>query len=238
MRWALVPVAVVGCWAAIDLLGPRSHDLRDFRPDAVARLDTAMWRSYYDHERLRLFAQLAELLRGQFGLPRLRSYVVAFHGARAAVVFQRGHARADYEQALPDLRRFYSAIARVAAQRFDVERAARLELEWWIVHRERERHAPDDLPRALAELQAELYGVPAERLMEHGRERALAMVLRDGAAERQLEPDWKEIEKRLQHSWRWLWDEVHAGSVQSIFRAVPYPVRELTDTPGFRAIGN
>ena len=128
--------------------------------------------------------------------------MVALHGARAAVVFQKGHARVDYEQALPDLRRFYGAIARVALQKFDVERAARLELEWWIVHRERATHAPDDLPRALAELQAELYGVPAERLMEHGRERAVAMILRDQAAERRREPEWREIEERLRKSWR------------------------------------
>src|SRR4029450_7188691 len=44
---------------------------------------------------------------------------------------------------------------------------AALELEWWIVHREVEDHPPGDLEHALAELAAELYQVPAERLRAH-----------------------------------------------------------------------
>jgi len=44
---------------------------------------------------------------------------------------------------------------------------SQLELEWWIIHRERERHEPGDLARALAELQAEVYQLPVERLLEH-----------------------------------------------------------------------
>ena len=44
---------------------------------------------------------------------------------------------------------------------------------------ERAQHPPGDLERALAELQAEIYRVPVERLMEHGRLRAEAMTIRD-----------------------------------------------------------
>jgi hypothetical protein len=40
---------------------------------------------------------------------------------------------------------------------------ARLELEWWIVHREVDDHPPGDLEAALAALAAELYhGAPGE----------------------------------------------------------------------------
>jgi hypothetical protein len=35
-----------------------------------------MWKSYYAHERLALFGELATLLRHQYGLPVLRSHVV------------------------------------------------------------------------------------------------------------------------------------------------------------------
>ncbi|MGZ5584635.1 MAG: hypothetical protein ACXWF2_16155, partial [Usitatibacter sp.] len=84
------------------------------------------------HQRLPLFGQLATLLRRQYGLPILRSYVVAYHAARGAVVFQRGHAHADYELALPDIAAFYTGIRRVSSEHFDVQQAARRELDWWI----------------------------------------------------------------------------------------------------------
>src|SRR5262245_32561206 len=111
-----------------------------------------MWRSYYAKQRLKLFNELALLLRQQYDLPLVRSYVVAYHAAKAAFVFKDGAGRADYERALPDLLAYYGAIRKVSQTPFDVDRAARMELEWWIVHRERKKHAAGDLARALAEL--------------------------------------------------------------------------------------
>ncbi len=153
---------------------------------------------------MRLFAQLGELLRTQYRMPFWRSQAVAYRAARAAFVFKDGRGRADYERALPDLVRFYQSIRDVADTDFDVERAARLELEWWIVHRERKRHAPGDLDRALADLAAELYRVPAASLAEHARLRAAAMEVRDTKAEQGgvTEEDWRRIDELLRQSWR------------------------------------
>jgi hypothetical protein len=191
-------------WAAIDLYAPRTAHLRDFDPDEVARLDTAMWRSYYAKQRVRLFNQLAETLRTQYHMPLIRSNRVAYHAAKAAFVFKDGKQRSDYERALPDLIEFFSAIREVSDIPFDVHRAAQLELEWWIVHRERAHHQQGDLARALAELQAELYHVPVEKLLEHGRLRAEAMEIRDSKAESGgvTEADWAKIDELLRGSWR------------------------------------
>ena len=171
-----------------------------------------MWKSYYAHEQLRLFGELATLLRRQYDLPTLRSYLVAYHAARGASVFQRGQTHADYEKALPEVVKFYEGIRRVSSEPFDVERAARLELDWWIVHRERASHPPDDLDRKLAELQAELYHLPSERVMEHARLRAEAMLIRDRAAGNggPTGEQWAEIDRLLRSSWRSLWEVVHA----------------------------
>ncbi len=94
---------------------------------------------------------------------------------------------------------------------FDVDRAARLDLEWWIIHRERERHEPGDLPRALAELQGELYQMPAERFAEHANLRAEAMTIRDTQADAGgvTEADWAKIDQLLHASWRSLFEEVN-----------------------------
>jgi hypothetical protein len=119
-------------------------------------------------------------------------------------VFKKGKQRPDYEKALPDLIEFYLALREVSDLPFDVDRAARLELEWWIIHRQRAQHAAGDLARALAELQAELYHVPVEKLMEHGRLRGEAMTIRDDKAEAGgvTEEDWAKIAELLRASWR------------------------------------
>ena len=200
----LAVLVLFGAWLVYDMYAPRRTSLRRFDPDEVARLETAMWRSYYSRQRALLFRQLAELLRTQYRLPLWRSNAVAFRAAKAAFVFKDGRARADYERALPDLVSFYRSIREVSDTDFDVERAARLELEWWIVHRERKSHAPGDLARALADLQAEIYRAPPECFAEHARLRADAMEIRDTKAEvgGVTEDDWRRIDDLLHASWR------------------------------------
>jgi hypothetical protein len=210
IRALLLIVVAAIAYTAFDLLGPRSSRMRGFDPDEVARLETAMWRSYYDKQQLRLYNQMTELLRSQYNLPFIRSNTVAYQAARAAFVFKDGHNRQEYERALPYLVSFYTAIRKVSDIPFDVERASRLELEWWIVHRERDKHPPGDLAVALAALSSELYQMPEEVFAEHARLRAEAMTIRDKKAEAggMTEADWAKIDELLHLSW------------QSLFKAV------------------
>jgi len=208
----LAAVAAGGAgWAAAELARPRRADIRVFDPDEVARLETAMWRSYYDRRRLPLFTQLVSLLQGQFHLQPLRAVAMAGLAARAAAVFQVGSSHDDYRRALPYLERYYAGIRTVSEVPFDPRQAAALELEWWIVHREVEDHPPGDLENALAELAAELYQVPAERLWTHATRRAEAMTIRDRTSRREvgvLDDDWDRIEAVLWVAWKALADEV------------------------------
>lgn len=196
-------ILVAAGYIAYDLYSPRQTKMRQFDANDVARLETAMWRSYYSRQRVKLFNEASELLRTQYRLPFFRSNTVAFRAAKAAFVFKDGHNRAEYERALPDLIKFYAWIREVSDTPFDIDRAAKLELEWWIIHRERAQHAPGDLDRALAELQAEIFQIPADRLMEHARLRAEAMKIRDekAAAGGVTEEDWRKIEELLRASW-------------------------------------
>lgn len=200
---ALVLVLLIG-GVVFDLYYPRATHLREFDANEVARLETAMWRSYYEKQRVLLFNQLAELLRTQYHMPLVRSNQVAYYAANAAFVFKQGKQRSDYNKALPDLVKFYAEIRKLSDIPFDVDRVARLELEWWIIHRQRAEHPPGDLARALAELQAEIYRVPVDRVMEHGRLRAEAMMIRDTKAEAGgvTEADWNRINELLRQSWQ------------------------------------
>jgi hypothetical protein len=207
----LVLVVLLSAWIAFDLTRTPQTSIRRFDPDEVARLETAMWRSYYSRQRLRLFFELGELLRSQFHFPFWQSQRVAYHAARAAFVFKDGHSRADYERALPDLVVYYEAIRRTSDVPFEPQRAAGLELEWWIIHRQRAEHKEGDLANALAATAAEVYQVPPLRLAEHARLRAEAMTIRDStaAAGGVTAADWAHIDQLLHDSWRSLHQAVN-----------------------------
>lgn len=199
----IVGVLLAG-WIAFDIYTPHKVDIRNFDAEEVARLDTAMWRSYYSRERLQMYAELTELLQTQYKLRFWRRQLVAYYAAHSAFVFKDGKSRADYEKALPDLEKFYGEIHDISTTDFDVRRAAELELEWWIVHRDRKQYKEGDLARALAETAAEIYRLPTENFMEHGRLRAEAMDIRDTKAESGgvTEEDWQRIDELLHNSWR------------------------------------
>ncbi|MBX7172598.1 MAG: hypothetical protein K1X72_16640 [Pyrinomonadaceae bacterium] len=194
---------LLGIWIAFDLYRPHKIDIREFDADEIARLDTEMWRSYYAKERLKMFSQLTEVLEKQYKLPFWRRQLMAFYAAKAAFVFKDGKERTDYEKALPDLRKFYGEIHDISTTNFDVEKAAKLELEWWIVHRERKKYQEGDLAKALAENAAAIYNIPSEKFLEYGKYRADAMKIRDDNAETGgvTEEDWQKIDELLHKSW-------------------------------------
>jgi hypothetical protein len=207
----IVVVAALGIalWLGLDAAVHRRHSLRDFDPHAVARLETSTWRSYYDHRPIQLFIELTELLRTQYRLSIVDTLRAAFAAAAAAERFQPGHTQAEYARALPDLERFYALVRAGSDTTFDPATAARLELAWWIAHREcAQRPQPQPghdaaLEDALAALQAHIYNVPAARLADHARARSDAMLVRDaGAAAGGVSAaDWDRIEGLLDRSW-------------------------------------
>jgi hypothetical protein len=202
-RVTLVVLAVLVLYTAVDLFWPFHRNLRQFDPKSTAKLEAKMWRSYYANESTELFLQVAELLRAQFGFPLLRSYRAAYFAARAALIFKDGRNRNDYVQALPALQSYFGAIKRIGTIGFNVQRVARAELEWWIVHRERDRNPPGALQRTCAEVAAAMYQVSPDSTMEYGRLRAAAMIIRDArsAAGTVSEKDWMLIESLLQGSY-------------------------------------
>lgn len=207
----LVIGVLLGVWIAFDLYRLHKVDIREFDSDEIARLDTEMWRSYYAKERLKMFSQLTEVLEKQYKLPFWRRQLMAYYAAKSAFVFKDGKSREDYEKALPDLRKFYCEIRDISTTDFDVERAAKTELEWWIVHRDRKIYPADALPNALAEAASAIYNVPKEKFLEYGKFRAEAMKIRDDQAEQGgvTEEDWQKIDELLHNSWRSLHKNVN-----------------------------
>ena len=129
---ALVFTLVLGAYAA----WPRQADLRGFEPADIARLETAMWRDYYEKRYPALFYHLYELSRTQFGFSPLDSFRIASAAAQAAKAFQPTRSREAADAALPPLVSYYRLLASATSGGFDVAEAARLELDWWQARRE------------------------------------------------------------------------------------------------------
>lgn len=202
-RWWLIPIVLLAAWIVTDFAIAGSASLTRFNGHEVGRLETDMWRSYYEHRPVSLFGELVQVLRQQYHVPFWRACLGAYHAARAAVVFQRGCNRSEYELALPNLVSYYSLIRRASDVPFPVEKTARLDLEWWIIHRQRAQHPAGDLERSLARLQAEIYQRPENLFEQHAKARAEAMLLRDTRSESGgvSEKDWNRIGKLLDTSW-------------------------------------
>ena len=196
-------ILILSAWIVRDLIDPSVHDLSDFDGREVARIETAMWKSYYSRQPLLLYWQLTGLLRRQYHAPFWRAAVGGYHAARAAVVFQRGSNRVEYLRALPDLESFYALIRRGSSVPFDVRKVAAMELDWWITHRERAQHPQSSLESALAALQAGIYQQPDSRFIVHAKERAEAMLLRDAraASGEVSDHDWRRVAEMLNRSW-------------------------------------
>ena len=195
-------LAALTGWILTDLYWPRQVDLRQFDPVGVARLDAAMWRSYYDRRPLLLFWQSAQLCRQQLKTPFWRSFVIAGHAAKAAFVFKDGTTRTDYARALPDLAAFYGDIARLSTRSLNVSEAARNELEWWIIRRERDRHPPAEWAALQTRIAAGVYHLPLSTCVPYGQFRTQAMLLRDQKGDHITDRDWQQIQTLLTEAWQ------------------------------------
>lgn len=181
---------------------PRQADLRAFDPAEMARLETAMWRDYYDKRYAALFYHLYASTRTQFGFSPFRSLHIAFSAAEAARTFQPTQSRQEANTALPALVAYYRDFAAAAPVAFDVEEAARFELDWWQARRE--AVGPRDYGQTIARVAALTYGKSAddEGIRQFGIVRAEAMAYRDGRGEGITEADWAAIETRLAGAYR------------------------------------
>jgi len=202
MLYILIAISLLVLWIAIDLLYPYKTNIKKFNSADVARLDGAMWRSYYEKKKLKLFYQSAELMRKQFGVPFWRSQVMAYHAAKAAFIFKDGHDRTEYDKALPDLIKYYTQIRNISKESFDVDSAARLELEWWVIRRYRNEHPPAEWEKYLSLLAQTVYHEPAEKFVTYAHLRVEAMLLRDGREDAITENDWQQIDRLLNQAWK------------------------------------
>ena len=155
--------------------------MRSFDPRRVGRLECAAWVTYYRREWLRFLRAAVGLTRHTFALP----WPATVRGAWLVLRANQLWAPADND---PDgarrcMRRFYALLRLAHGEPANPARAARLEVEWWRVHR---AHQHGDtggdvspLITALSRLYSEVYQRPEAELRAAALHRARAMDVSD-----------------------------------------------------------
>jgi uncharacterized protein DUF5995 len=155
--------------------GPRA-----FSPVRVGGLECDVWVSYYRREWVRFLVRSVLLVRHAFGMDWFRTVHGAWLVLRANQLW--APATNDPAAARRCMRRFYALLRLSFGEPADPRAAARLEVEWWRVHREHQRGTdgdPGPLIDALAALYAYLYRVDEAAVRRAARERAEAMDISD-----------------------------------------------------------
>jgi hypothetical protein len=157
---------------------PGRSPLTAFDAESVGRAEQRAWAAYYLHQWPTLFDLMLRMTRGAFGLSLPQAVYASYLNTYAQVVWSRQGAQDGLAEAY--MRRFYAYVKEPTGGTYDVDKAAKLEVQWWAVHRNRDQY-PDHaaLARALADTYAEVYQLPADTLLPAGEARAAAMDLSD-----------------------------------------------------------
>lgn len=162
------------------MLGTRTGPL-SFDPVVIGNRETDAWVAYYRHEWRRFLVASVGMVAAAFGMSPDRTLSGAWYVLRANQLW------APFPDNQPDaarayMRRFYELIDETSALRFDPAEAARLEVEWWRVHRAHQHDesvTEEQLETALIDLYAYVYGAGREAVEPAARKRVEAMDLSD-----------------------------------------------------------
>ena len=168
-------------------------DPRGFDPQEMGRLESAMWRSYYDGRWLRLIGQTMQVSCGQYGFSWWDGARLSIHAAIAAMYFRQ---ETNDPRCIGQLESYYGIVRHATRIEFDVSEAARLELQWW---KERRRDVPPaQYARTIARLSGFIHGVDEKEAMESALLRTRAMVYRDARRDGKMtDADWEEVSRQL-----------------------------------------
>jgi hypothetical protein len=159
----------------------QASPLRSFDPVLVGRLECALWMAYYRRRWPQFLVLSVRVVHAAFRM----SWTRTLHGAWLVLRANQLWASADNDTdgARRCMRRFYALLRLSHGEPANPARAARLEVEWWRVHRAHQRGELDGdvspLVSALSRLYAEVYGRPQSELRAAALHRARAMDVSD-----------------------------------------------------------
>jgi hypothetical protein len=192
--------------------------MRDIDPRKIAYYEKENWAAYYQKQWLRL-------MRVSVGMVKSAFVVSTWQAIRGAYLVGRAEIAAapfpdnDVPLAEAYMRRFYALIKQIHGEAFDPAETARLDVNWWVVHRRLFGQSENqELIDALADLYAAVYSVDRALVYQAAYHRAQAMIysdrwVNDGRTE--PSPLLEQVESELYLSYTALRDAV-SGKVQTV----------------------
>lgn len=104
--------------------------MRDFDPVRPGNAETDAWAYYYRREWGKVLRAFLVMIRVGFGLSWPNTLRGAWWVLRANQLWAP-YPDNDPDGALALMRRFYALVARTSKEDFDVDEAAKREVEWW-----------------------------------------------------------------------------------------------------------
>ena len=155
------------------------NPIRNFDPQKIAYYEKENYVAYYQKDWLKLLRVSVGLVKESFGLSWLQAAFGAYLVARAEIAFAP-FPENDVPLAEAYMTRFYRFLKNIHHEDFDVTRAAKLEVNWWSVHRKLFGNAENqELVDALTGLYAEAYGIDPANVQSAARQRAQGMLYSD-----------------------------------------------------------
>jgi len=186
-------------------------------PPRIAELEGGGWRAYYDRDWPKLIRLMVQLNQEQFHIPFPLSIVAAFHVARGSVAW--APVDHDLDRVRMHFVRFYRMARRWSGLSFDPVTAARLEIDYWIWHRELIGN-PDKTPfvDAMTKLHAHLFALSEAQMRESAEWRVEANNTVDritGHESKDPEADWQKLEGELKTCYASIQRELDAARAPS-----------------------
>jgi hypothetical protein len=165
------------------------HPLARFDPQKMAHYEKENYVAYYQRRWLKLLRVSIGWVQQSFHLSLPEAVYGATLMARAEMAFAPPDPLNDLPKTEAYVRRFFHFIHRKHRLGFDIERAARLEVHWWEVHRRLFGQAENEaLVEALACAAAALFEVDPAKLHQAATHRAQGMLYSDIWVKNGLDP--------------------------------------------------
>lgn len=155
------------------------NPIRNLDPRKLAYYEKENYVSYYQKDWLKLLRVSVGMVKEAFGLSWLQAIYGAYLVARAEIAFAP-FPNNDIPRTEAYVKRFYQFIKNTHHEDFDIERATKLEVHWWIIHRKLFGNKENqELVEALKCLYEEIYGAESEKFREAAYGRAMGMLYSD-----------------------------------------------------------
>lgn len=155
------------------------NPIRNLDPRKLAHYEKENYVAYYQRDWLKLLRVSIGMVKESFGLSLTQAIYGAYLIARAEMAFAP-FPENDIPLTEAYVRRFYQFIRKIHQEDFDVERAVKLEVNWWSIHRKLfGNYENGELVDALTCLYQEIYGAEAAKFKEAAYYRALGMLYSD-----------------------------------------------------------